>query len=199
MGSNAFAALPLRPVRGQVEAIATQTPINALTTVICHKGYMTPALNNRHALGSTYVKNDLSTEVRNQESEQNLQTHQQAMANTDVVQQLEHDGEARAATRLGSPDHQPVSGMLTDFSALKTQYVGLSLGKPLYTTEPLPATPVSTLCCLGSRGLTTAPLMAELLASTLTHEPLPLNNDLCQAVHPARFMVRDCIRSIFDE
>ncbi|MDP2596350.1 FAD-dependent 5-carboxymethylaminomethyl-2-thiouridine(34) oxidoreductase MnmC [Alteromonas stellipolaris] len=199
VGSNAFAALPLRPVRGQVEAIATQTPINALTTVICHKGYMTPALNNRHALGSTYVKNDLSTEVRNQESEQNLQTHQQAMANTDVVQQLEHDGEARAATRLGSPDHQPVSGMLTDFSALKTQYVGLSLGKPLYTTEPLPATPVSTLCCLGSRGLTTAPLMAELLASTLTHEPLPLNNDLCQAVHPARFMVRDCIRSIFDE
>ena len=199
VGSNAFASLPLRPVRGQVEAITTQAPINALTTVICHKGYMTPALNNRHALGSTYIKNDLSTEVRAQESEQNLQTHQQAMANTDVVQQLKHDGEARAATRLGSPDHQPVSGMLADFSALKTQYVGLSLGKPLYTAAPLPATPVSTLCCLGSRGLTTAPLMAELLASTLTHEPLPLNNDLCQAVHPARFMVRDCIRSIFDE
>ena len=199
VASNAFAALPLRPVRGQVEAIATQAPINALTTVICHKGYMTPALNNRHALGSTYIKNDLTTEVRTQESEQNLQTHQQAMANTDVVQQLEHDGEARAATRLGSPDHQPVSGMLTDFSALKTQYVGLSLGKPLYTANALPAVPVSTLCCLGSRGLTTAPLMAELLASTLTHEPLPLNSDLCQAVHPARFMVRDCIRSIFDE
>ncbi|MDO6568721.1 bifunctional tRNA (5-methylaminomethyl-2-thiouridine)(34)-methyltransferase MnmD/FAD-dependent 5-carboxymethylaminomethyl-2-thiouridine(34) oxidoreductase MnmC [Alteromonas sp. 1_MG-2023] len=199
VGSKAFSALPLRPVRGQVEAIATQTPIDALSTVICHKGYMTPALNNRHALGSTYIKNDLTTEVRAQESEQNLQTHQQAMANTNVVQQLEHDGVARASTRLGSPDHQPVSGMLTNFSALKSQYVGLSLGKPLYTADTLPATPVSTLCCLGSRGLTTAPLMAELLVSTLTHEPLPLNNDLCQAVNPARFMVRDCIRSIFDK
>ena len=196
VNDSAFQSLPLRPVRGQVEAIPTQAPISQLATVLCHKGYMTPALNNRHALGSTYVKNDMCTEVRTQETEQNLNTHKQAMANTSIVEQLTHDGQARAAIRVGSPDHQPVSGMLTNFEALKPDYVDLSLGKPLHTAKALPPIPISTVCCLGSRGLTTAPLMAELLASELTHEPLPLNNDLCNAVHPARFMIRDCIRGI---
>lgn len=196
--NEAFKALPLRPVRGQVEAIPTQSPINKLTTVICHKGYMTPALNNRHALGSTYIKNDLNTDVRQEDSDQNLHTHKQAMSNTDIVDQLTHDGCARAAIRLGSPDHQPVSGMLTNFDSLKHNYVDLSVGKPLHSAKPLPHSQVSTVSCLGSRGLTTAPLMAELLASELVHEPLPLNNDLCNAVNPARFMIRDCIRGIID-
>ena len=198
VNSEAFQSLPLRPVRGQVEAIPTQAPINNLTTVLCHKGYLTPALNNRHALGSTYVKNDLNVDVRAQESEQNLHTHKQAMSHTNIVEQLTHDGSARAAIRLGSPDHQPISGMLSDFESLKHNYIDLSLGKPLHTTRALPPSPVSTLCCLGSRGLTTAPLMAELLASELMHEPLPLNNDLCNAVNPARFMIRECIRGIID-
>lgn len=192
--SSAFSSLPLRPVRGQVEAINSQAPIDKLSTVLCHKGYLTPAFKGRHALGSTYVKNDLSTDVRVEETEQNLQTHQKAMAKVDIIETLSHDGTARAATRLGSPDHQPLAGSLTDFNAMKGNYLGLSVGKPLHTAPALPEIQVSTVCCLGSRGLTTAPLMAELLASMLSHEPLPLNNDLCQAVDPVRFMVRESIR-----
>lgn len=199
VASSSFTSLPLRPVRGQVEAIPSQAPINQLATVLCHKGYMTPAYNHRHALGSTYGKNDLDIEVRSEDTQQNLVTHQKAMEGNNLVEQLTHDGTARAATRLGSPDHQPLSGMLTNYNALKSRYEGLSLGKPLHKECALPDEPVSTLCCLGSRGLTTAPLMAELLVSELTHAPLPLDNDLCRAVHPARFMVRDCIRGIMGD
>ena len=43
---------------------------------------------------------------------------------------------------------------------------------------------------LGSRGLTTAPLMAEILASQLCHEPLPMSEPLLQALAPERFMLR---------
>ena len=43
---------------------------------------------------------------------------------------------------------------------------------------------------LGSRGLTTAPLMAEILASQLCHEPLPMSETLLQALAPERFMLR---------
>ena len=75
-------------------------PIEQLNTVSCHKGYMTPVFEGRHALGSTYVKNDLSTDARSDETEMNLATHEQALANTDIVQALQHDGKARAATRL---------------------------------------------------------------------------------------------------
>lgn len=192
--SDTFASLPLRPVRGQVEAIPTQAPISALSTVLCHKGYMTPAMNQRHALGSTYVKNDLSTVVREEETHTNLLTHEQALENTSLLAELQHDGEARAATRLGSPDHQPVVGALHNFDVLKDGYSDLGQGKPLQQSPLLPGSYVSTLTCLGSRGLTTAPLMAEVLVSSLCDEPLPLNNDLLNAVNTSRFMTRQAIR-----
>lgn len=195
VNASDFDSLSLRPVRGQVEAIPTQMPIEQLSTVLCHKGYMTPVFEGRHALGSTYVKNDLSTDVRGDETEMNLATHEQALANTDIVQALQHDGEARAATRLGSPDHQPVVGALHDFNALKKHYDMLGVGKPLTSAPVLPTSVVSTLTCLGSRGLTTAPLMAEVLVSSLCKEPLPLSNDLLNAVNTSRFMTREAIRS----
>ncbi|TKB02404.1 bifunctional tRNA (5-methylaminomethyl-2-thiouridine)(34)-methyltransferase MnmD/FAD-dependent 5-carboxymethylaminomethyl-2-thiouridine(34) oxidoreductase MnmC [Alteromonas portus] len=190
-----FDSLSLRPVRGQVEAIPTQMPIEQLNTVLCHKGYMTPVFEGRHALGSTYVKNDLSTDVRSDETEMNLATHEQALANTDIVQALQHDGKARAATRLGSPDHQPVVGALHNFDSLKEHYTMLGVGKPLTSAPVLPSSVVSTLTCLGSRGLTTAPLMAEVLVSSLCKEPLPLSNELLNAVNTSRFMTREAIRS----
>ena len=195
VNASNFNSLSLRPVRGQVEAIPTQMPIEQLNTVLCHKGYMTPVFEGRHALGSTYVKNDLSTDVRGDETEMNLATHEQALANTDIVQALQHDGKARAATRLGSPDHQPVVGALHNFDSLKELYTMLGVGKPLTSAPVLPSSVVSTLTCLGSRGLTTAPLMAEVLVSSLCKEPLPLSNDLLNAVNTSRFMTREAIRS----
>ncbi|MEZ7226480.1 bifunctional tRNA (5-methylaminomethyl-2-thiouridine)(34)-methyltransferase MnmD/FAD-dependent 5-carboxymethylaminomethyl-2-thiouridine(34) oxidoreductase MnmC [Alteromonas sp. DY56-G5] len=195
VNASDFNSLSLRPVRGQVEAIPTQMPIEQLNTVLCHKGYMTPVFEGRHALGSTYVKNDLSTDVRGDETEMNLATHEQALANTDIVQALQHDGKARAATRLGSPDHQPVVGALHNFDSLKEHYTMLGVGKPLTSAPVLPSSVVSTLTCLGSRGLTTAPLMAEVLVSSLCKEPLPLSNDLLNAVNTSRFMTREAIRS----
>ena len=195
VNASDFNSLSLRPVRGQVEAIPTQMPIEQLNTVLCHKGYMTPVFEDRHALGSTYVKNDLSTDVRGNETEMNLATHEQALANTDIVQALQHDGKARAATRLGSPDHQPVVGALHNFDSLKEHYTMLGVGKPLTSAPVLPSSVVSTLTCLGSRGLTTAPLMAEVLVSSLCKEPLPLSNDLLNAVNTSRFMTREAIRS----
>ena len=195
VNASDFDSLSLRPVRGQVEAIPTQMPIEQLNTVLCHKGYMTPVFEGRHALGSTYVKNDLSTDARSDETEMNLATHEQALANTDIVQALQHDGKARAATRLGSPDHQPVVGALHNFDSLKEHYTMLGVGKPLTSAPVLPSSVVSTLTCLGSRGLTTAPLMAEVLVSSLCKEPLPLSNDLLNAVNTSRFMTREAIRS----
>ena len=195
VNASDFDSLSLRPVRGQVEAIPTQMPIEQLNTVLCHKGYMTPVFEGRHALGSTYVKNDLSTDARSDETEMNLATHEQALANTDIVQALQHDGKARAATRLGSPDHQPVVGALHNFDSLKELYTMLGVGKPLTSAPVLPSSVVSTLTCLGSRGLTTAPLMAEVLVSSLCMEPLPLSNDLLNAVNTSRFMTREAIRS----
>jgi tRNA 5-methylaminomethyl-2-thiouridine biosynthesis bifunctional protein len=46
----------------------------------------------------------------------------------------------------------------------------------------------------GSRGLTSTPLCAELLAAHICNEPRPLPRDLMQALSPARFVIRKLIR-----
>ena len=46
-------------------------------------------------------------------------------------------------------------------------------------------------CGMGSRGLSYAPLSAEILASELAGETAILDEDLRLALHPARFMIRD--------
>ena len=43
---------------------------------------------------------------------------------------------------------------------------------------------------LASRGLTLAPLLAELIAAQIEGEPPPLERDLVEAVDPARFLLR---------
>ncbi len=46
----------------------------------------------------------------------------------------------------------------------------------------------------GSRGLASAPLCAELLASMICDEPLPLEQPLVDHLHPGRRLIRDLIR-----
>ena len=47
----------------------------------------------------------------------------------------------------------------------------------------------------GSRGLSSAPLCAEMLASQICGEPPPLSSELSRALSPARFLVRDLGRN----
>ncbi len=189
-----FAPLPMRSVRGQVEAIPTDATLSKLNQVLCHKGYLTPALNGRHALGSTYIKQDVSTTVRADESEANLALHRNALSQCDWAEGIIHDGQARAAVRLGAPDHQPMCGALGELDKQYECYAELQKGKPLSAMPLPPATRLSALTALGSRGLTTAPLMAQTLISGLLGLPMPASTTLLNAVSPNRFVIRDCIR-----
>jgi tRNA 5-methylaminomethyl-2-thiouridine biosynthesis bifunctional protein len=203
--------LPFRMTRGQVERIPTNTSLSALSAVLCHKGYMTPVHNNHHAMGSTYVKNDMNTEYRESEGELNLSMHQQALNNTSWSNKLalnkavsddssshdlpNSDLRGRAAIRCNLPDHLPVVGAFPVIEKQKTELGELYKAKtddyyPIPSVQPN----VYLLTGLGSRGLTTAPLMAEILVSQLCSAPLPLDNRLLNAVNPNRFVVRDLIR-----
>jgi tRNA 5-methylaminomethyl-2-thiouridine biosynthesis bifunctional protein len=192
--------LPLRPVRGQVEAVTTQAPLDKLKTVLCHKGYLAPVWQGHHALGSTYIKEDTDTQIRASESAMNLATHSQALSLCDWAQNLHHDNKARAAIRLGIADHQPLVGAIPDQDRLFEHYGKMYKGKFYHSTHLNEShSPLSVLTGLGSRGLTTAPLMAEILASQLCHEPQPLPLDLLNAINPARFSIRQCQRGGADD
>jgi tRNA 5-methylaminomethyl-2-thiouridine biosynthesis bifunctional protein len=46
----------------------------------------------------------------------------------------------------------------------------------------------------GSKGFCYAPLAAEVIAAQLNHEPLPIAQRVLQALHPARFWVKQLKR-----
>lgn len=191
--------VPLRVTRGQVEWVKSTGTLSKLNTLLCHKGYLSPALNGLHALGSTYVKEDTSCEVREEETQQNFALHMQSMQQTNWVHELTSlasapSNSARAGIRCSSPDHIPVVGAVPNklqLHELKDLYKALPVH---HYCVPSIDKNVYVLSGLGSRGLTTAPLMAEILVSEMLGRPLPLPSDLLDALSPNRFIVRSLIR-----
>ena len=197
--------IPLRLTRGQVEMVSN-TPaqenehdLTHLNTLLCHKGYFTPAVGGFHALGSSYVKNDENCDVRIEETNSNFDMHINSIDSPAWQSELKGlrnnpDNYARAATRCSSPDHLPVVGAMpsqTQFNELAHLYKALPLGN-----YPIPNNDkgVFILTGLGSRGLTTAPLMAETLVSQMLGQPMAMAKPLLDAIVPNRFIVRSLIR-----
>ncbi len=191
--------VPLRLTRGQVELVKSEGSLRNLQTLLCHKGYLTPALNEVHALGSTYVKQDTNTETRHSETQQNFAMHADSMRDASWIDELNKhqthpQNYARAAVRCSSPDHLPVVGAVpstAQFNELADLYKALPLQR---YQVPSVEQNVFVLSGLGSRGLTTAPLLAELLTSQIVNRPLPLPGDLLNALQPNRFIVRSLIK-----
>jgi tRNA 5-methylaminomethyl-2-thiouridine biosynthesis bifunctional protein len=86
----------------------------------------------------------------------------------------------RVGFRTLTPDRLPVVGPLPDFT-------GAASEDPRKIAR-LPG--LYAFLGLGSRGLVWSGLMAELLASEITGEPLPLERALVDATDPARFLAR---------
>jgi tRNA 5-methylaminomethyl-2-thiouridine biosynthesis bifunctional protein len=187
--------LPFRLVRGQVESINSQNELAKLSTVLCHKGYLTPAWQGSHAMGSTYIKDDKNCDYRLTEQQTNLAMHQQALTKCDWINDIQPTTKGRAAIRCSTPDHLPMVGAVPDNSAQTEQYHDLYKAmRAKHYPQPINHNNLFMLCGLGSRGLTTAPLCAEMLVSQILNEPLPLSSHLLDALNPNRFLVRGLIR-----
>jgi tRNA 5-methylaminomethyl-2-thiouridine biosynthesis bifunctional protein len=92
--------------------------------------------------------------------------------------------EGRVGWRLASDDRLPVAG------ALPQAEPGLPRAR-LTQARAWPRHPgLFVLTALGSRGLTLAPLLGELVAAQALGLPWPLEQDLADAVDPARWAVR---------
>lgn len=183
-----FAELPLYPVRGQVSHVPTTTGLSQLKTVLCYDGYLTPAHNGAHCIGASYGRNQTDLAYRADEQEQNrarLQAcvpHQRWPAEVDVS-----GNQARVGVRCASRDHLPVAGPVVRLAAL----VDHDVNAPADQQSALPLhAGLYVLGALGSRGLCSAPLCGELVASEICGDPLPLAADLLEALHPARYWVR---------
>ena len=189
-------ALPIVGVRGQVSHVQASKQSNKLKTVLCHKGYFTPAYLDHHCMGATFEKNTKSRQVTaldNQLNQEQLLSfyHQSEFATT-----LGTITSAKAAVRCTFIDHLPMAGQWCEQSDYITAFANLRLGKR-YQYQQLTKSQqgLHIFTGFGARALCSAPLSAEHLISCLNNEPRPLSERVSQAIHPARFIVRDLIRN----
>jgi len=188
--------LPLQNIRGQVSHLPSEGPLAGLRTAICHEGYIAPAVEGIHCIGATFHIDDPDTKLRQADHRDNLEKLREALPGLELPQaSLENLG-GRVAYRCASPDYLPMAGPVPDYSAFIEDYSALRKNARRHidtTASYLPGLYLST--AHGSRGLTSTPLAAELVAAQICDQPWPVGTDLCRALSPARFIVRDLVRN----
>ncbi len=171
--------LPLASLRGQVTHLAAGSFAAPPPLVLCREAYLTPAVRGWHSAGATYDE-DSDPQLRASSQEDNLARLRSMLGDPSVAVDAPLAG--RVGFRSVAPDRLPLIGALPDPAA----------STRLERLREVPRH-AGLYCLLGyaSRGLTWAPLAAELLAAQLDGTPLPLEADLVDALDPARFMLRE--------
>ncbi len=160
--------LPVWPGRGTVSLLPEgDTP--PLDIVACRLGYVTPAVDGIRCAGATMAR-DFDPAPRRDDHVENL--HRLDMILPGFGQTLDPAQLAgRTSFRPMSPDRLPLAG-------------------PMLAAADASPDGLHVISGFGARGLVWATLTAELLASRIAAEPLPLEADLAAAAEPARFLAK---------
>ncbi|WP_151631927.1 bifunctional tRNA (5-methylaminomethyl-2-thiouridine)(34)-methyltransferase MnmD/FAD-dependent 5-carboxymethylaminomethyl-2-thiouridine(34) oxidoreductase MnmC [Noviherbaspirillum aerium] len=171
--------LPLDAVRGQVTHLDLGSE-NAPPLVICGDGYVTPEVQGLCTVGATYDV-DAETALRRDSQEENLRRLAQLLPAVQADDAPAAELRGRVGFRCVTPDRMPLVGALPDADLPIT-------GSRLRDVPRHPG--LYGLMGYGSRGLIWAPFAAELLASVLEGEPLPIERSLFDVLDPARFALK---------
>lgn len=187
------AGLALKAIRGQV-SILRQSSQQKIQTVVCRQGYIAPAQYGQHWIGASYNLHDTNTDIRATEHQINLDHIAEALPNMVGFDQKSVLG-GWASVRAVTPDYMPLVGPVSDQQALQQRFYKLSQdANYCFTGAPRHWAGLYINAGHGSKGLITCPLAAELLASLIANEPLPVSRSLAEALNPARFIIRNLIR-----
>ncbi|MGE9553010.1 bifunctional tRNA (5-methylaminomethyl-2-thiouridine)(34)-methyltransferase MnmD/FAD-dependent 5-carboxymethylaminomethyl-2-thiouridine(34) oxidoreductase MnmC [Erwinia amylovora] len=188
--------LPAYAVSGQVSHIPTAPALGGLKQVLCYDGYLTPVnpANQHHCIGASYHRADSSTAYRADDQQENRERLIRCLPEAGWPREVDvSEGSARVGVRCASRDHLPLFGPLPDYQRTLEQYADLVNHKEEAAPAPV-YKGLYVLGALGSRGLCSGPLAAEVLAAELCGEPLPLDRDTLAATHPNRYWVRKLLK-----
>ncbi len=192
-------SLPVYPVAGQVSHIPTTPALSALRQVLCYDGYLTPRSPrfDQHCIGASYHRGETGTGYRPDDQQQNRQRLIDCFPGAPWAKEVNvSTGESRSGVRCATRDHMPMVGAVPHYDQTLTRYT--QLAEQAAAPERVEKAPVYPnlfiLGALGSRGLCSAPLAAEILAAQMNGEPLPLEAATLAALNPNRFWIRKLLK-----
>jgi len=183
---------PIEPQRGQVSAIAATSlaPGVAPRLPVAGAGYVLPEIGGAVWFGASAQWNDADLAVRDGDHRANLERLARLVGVAAVPALADLSG--RASVRWVSRDRLPVIGAVP---AALAASAGLGVDAPASGRLDQPrlvarAPGLYVFSALGSRGIASSALGAQLLAAAIAGAPAPVEADLLDAVDPARFLVR---------
>ncbi|HGF0770497.1 TPA: bifunctional tRNA (5-methylaminomethyl-2-thiouridine)(34)-methyltransferase MnmD/FAD-dependent 5-carboxymethylaminomethyl-2-thiouridine(34) oxidoreductase MnmC [Kluyvera georgiana] len=196
---NQFAqteALPVYAVGGQVSHIPTSASLSKLEQVLCYDGYLTPQNpnNQQHCIGASYHRGQREMTFNEDDQLHNRQRLLDCFPQQTWPQEVDVSAnDARCGVRCATRDHLPMVGNVPDYAATLAEYA--TLNESPETASAAPIYPeLFMLGGLGSRGLCSAPLTAEVLAAQMSNEPLPLDAQTLAGLNPNRLWVRKLLK-----
>ncbi|MFQ5563026.1 MAG: bifunctional tRNA (5-methylaminomethyl-2-thiouridine)(34)-methyltransferase MnmD/FAD-dependent 5-carboxymethylaminomethyl-2-thiouridine(34) oxidoreductase MnmC [Parvularculaceae bacterium] len=185
-------ALPLAGSAGQVDWFPdAKAPERALA----FGAYAAPAPDGGLVIGATHAP--APDGAASEPSREATQANINALARfaPPIAAGLDPNGSRpRTGVRSTTPDRLPIVGPLPDWSFYGGAYDGLRTGRkgdyPPGESQP----GLFILNGLGSRGFVTAPLAAAMIAAEMAGEPAPVEYKIAEALHPARFFIRNLRR-----
>ncbi|QLB13441.1 tRNA 5-methylaminomethyl-2-thiouridine biosynthesis bifunctional protein [Bisgaardia hudsonensis] len=191
--------LPLCSVRGQVSHIPTSETLQKLKTVVCYDGYLTPVDidKNTHCIGASHIRDNDTREFSLQEQQENQQKIQKNLTGVDWVNEIDtSENQARMGIRCTVRDRIPMVGNVPNFNEQVVDYKNIfNLRRRKQTIRNASHfTNLYLTGALGSRGLTSAPLLGEVLASLIYNEPLPLSEDIIHSLSANRSWIRKLLK-----
>ncbi|RYY01677.1 MAG: bifunctional tRNA (5-methylaminomethyl-2-thiouridine)(34)-methyltransferase MnmD/FAD-dependent 5-carboxymethylaminomethyl-2-thiouridine(34) oxidoreductase MnmC [Gammaproteobacteria bacterium] len=186
--------LPIKSIRGQVTYFPQTENTPVLKTVVCAEGYIGPAQDGIYCTGATFNLKDSEAALRSNDHQTNLDNLRENLPEFDVMRSDNLQG--RVAFRCSLPDYLPCVGGLPIVDKLVEDFAPLRKNARAGITTAGSYWPGLYINIgHGARGLAYTPLCAELLASQINDEPIPLERELANALNPARFVIRDLTRN----
>ncbi|WP_162200134.1 bifunctional tRNA (5-methylaminomethyl-2-thiouridine)(34)-methyltransferase MnmD/FAD-dependent 5-carboxymethylaminomethyl-2-thiouridine(34) oxidoreductase MnmC [Kiloniella spongiae] len=184
--------------RGQVSTCLPNKSSTDLKTIVNGSGYITPAIKGQHVFGATFERLYCYDEAENKSVTTEHHGHNLSLLN-EIVPNISTQIDlsalgGRTSVRGTTFDRLPLVGPVYDEDQYRNDYAGLKNGQKSKSFWPQGEYYQNLFCAVGfgSRGFLTAPLMANYLMKLICGcDALPIPNEIRDAIHPARFLMRD--------
>jgi tRNA 5-methylaminomethyl-2-thiouridine biosynthesis bifunctional protein len=185
--------LPLTKSSGTVTWFSATTSSRPLKSIVCGKRTVFPlhkAESEKHLVAASY-NNEIDILSPSKATQEN---YEGAIQNFDFAEILANSNRGnKSGMRCSTPDRIPYIGKLPNYAAIrkKLAYLQNNARKSLHLADDCYWPELYINAAHGSNGAATCPFSAEILASMINEEPLPIGKEILASINPSRMVIRD--------